>query len=50
MCPVKMLLFKIRCFMPESYNVLKICLEVIVAIDNYSQFNYVFTSTNAQVY
>ena len=49
-CPIKMPLFKMRCFMPESYNVLKICLEVIVAIENYSQFNYVFTSTNAQVY
>ena len=30
-----------RCFMPESYNVLKICLEVTVAI---TQFNYVYTS------
>ena len=46
-CPIKMALFKMRCFMPESYNVLKICLEVIVAI---TQFNYVYTSTNAQVY
>ena len=49
-CPIKMPLFNMRCFMSESYNVLKICLEVIVAIDDYSQFNYVFTSTNAQVY
>ena len=51
-CPIKMPLLKMRCFMPESYNVLKICLEVIVAIDDYiyyySQFNYVFTSTNAK--
>ena len=31
-CPIKIPLFKMRCFMPESYNVLKICLEVIVAI------------------
>ena len=38
-CPIKMALFKMRCFMPESCNVLKICLEVIVAIDDYSQFN-----------
>ena len=32
-CPIKMPLFKMHCFMPESYNVLKICLEVIVAIE-----------------
>ena len=44
-CPIKMPVFKMRCLMPESYNVLKICLEVIVAIDDYSQFNYVSTST-----
>ena len=43
-CPIKMPLFKMHCFMPESYNVLKICLEVIVAI---TQFNYVYTSTNS---
>ena len=49
-CPIKMPLFKMRCLIPESYNALKICLEVIVTIDDYSQFNYVFTSTNAQVY
>ena len=48
--PIKMPFFKMRCFMPESYNVLKVCLEVIVAIDDYSQFNYVCTSTKAQVY
>ena len=41
-CPIKMPLFKMRCFMPESYNVLKICLEVIVAIDDYSQLCFHF--------